>query len=228
MLKIEPTPFCQLHCPHCHHSNPNLNKKFTLKDNLTLNKLKQIIEPLKKKLIWVSLSHRGEPFLNSEILDCIEYLHENRISVSFPTNFSIKLNDEKIERLVKSGLDKLFVSLDGATEETYSKYRIGGNFNLILDNVKRLSETKKRLGVKKPKIVWKFIVFDHNRKEKEYVRENYMNFGFDSYEFPNDDGGKIMAKERIEGSRKRLNASVNCYWLAFNGNPLGWSIECML
>lgn len=46
----------------------------------------------------------------------------------------------------------MLISLDGACEETYLKYRIGGSFELVLQNVSKMAEAKRRLGAKRP--IW--------------------------------------------------------------------------
>lgn len=212
-LKIDPGPFCQLRCPYCSHADPNFNIQFQLEDNLSKEKLIKIIKPLKDKLVGVILSHRGEPFMNQSLIELIEYIHKKNIAVSLPTNFSVHLNNDKMERLAKSGLDALYVSLDGASNETYIKYRIGGNFKLILKNVKSLSEFKKKLGVSRPKVIWKFIIFDHNKNEIEIVKRNYKNYGFDSYEFVVDGHNQAKRKQNEKYKRKNRKRKKNCYWL---------------
>lgn len=210
VLKIDPSPFCQLNCPLCHHHEPTYNKSFESKDNLSLEKLGKIIDPIKKYLFWISLSHRGEPFMNPEIFQLIRYIHGKNIAVSFPTNFSIKLDDNQVEELVSSGLDRLFISLDGASAETNGKYRVGSDFKLILSNVKRLSQYRIEQRLSKPKMVWKFIVFKHNEHEIPIVKETYKRLGFDSYEFVYNRSGIAAKRKRRSASRKR--AHTNCYW----------------
>ena len=212
-IKIEPTAFCQLKCSQCAHSNPSFIKQFSREGDMNSTGLREILDPLKKKLLWVSLSHRGEPLLNKNLIEFIEIIHQFRIGVSFPTNFSVRMDDSAIARLGKSGLDKLYVSLDGASINTYVKYRKGGNFNLVLSNVKRLSEFKMANRLKRPKIVWKFIVFDHNVQEIEVVKKNYKMYGFDTYELVHDHGGDIIKQERNKEVRKRIQKRKGCYWL---------------
>lgn len=212
-LKVDPTPFCQLHCPLCFHSDPQFNKQFKLVENLSKENLKKIIEPIKERLFWVSLSHRGEPFLNPNLIDLIKYLHDNNIAVSFPTNFSVKMKDEQIEKLVSSGLDAIFISLDGASSETYLEYRVGGNFDLILQNVRKLQYYKQKLNSSRPRIVWKFIIFEHNKHEITNVKINYKALGFDSFEFVNNKEGKIELKRKEKRLNKRIKIRKNCYWL---------------
>ncbi|NVO11180.1 MAG: radical SAM protein [Bacteroidales bacterium] len=213
VLKIDPSPFCQLSCLHCNHNDSEYNKQFKFEENLSKDSLIKIIEPLKKSLIWISLSHRGEPFMNPQLLDLIEYIHKNNIAVSLPTNFSIKLNDNKIERIAKSGLDKLFISLDGASQKTYEKYRIGGDFELVLSNVKKLSNYKTEHNLSRPKIIWKFIIFDYNTHETNFVKKNYKLLGFDSYEFHYNNNGNITKEYRNKCVNNMIENKKNCFWL---------------
>lgn len=212
-LKLDPGPFCQLRCPACKHADPEFNKRFPPGENLSLDKLENIVGPIKKGLIGVSLSHRGEPFLNPHLIDLIEYLHKNNISVTVPTNFSIRFDRLDIFRLLKSGLDSLYVSLDGASPETYRQYRVGGNFYLVLENVRKLRECRNRLGLSRPRIIWKFIVFDHNRHEIRSVIGNYSSCGFDAYHFAHDLRGLVRKKEREMLAIDHLRKNKSCHWL---------------
>lgn len=221
-IKIEPTPLCQLRCKGCAQSGPDFKKQLNNSMHLSLEKVKKIIDPICDTIIGVSLSLTGEPLLNEDIISIIEYISSKNIGVSFPTNFSVKLSNEKIERLVKSGLDSITISLDGASEETYTKFRTGGNFNLITNNVKLISDTKKKLGFKRPRIIWKFIIFDYNRHEIEIVKNTYKSLGFDSYEFvPNfyDDLSKNVNKTYKNNMIKNKKP---CYWL-WNSMIVRWN-----
>ena len=64
--------------------------------------------------------------LHPKIIEMIEYAHQKRISTGLSSNLN-RLNAELAERLIRSGLSQLLVSLDGATQATYSRYRQGGN-----------------------------------------------------------------------------------------------------
>jgi len=211
-IKVEPSPICQLKCPGCLQSDPEYVKQFKNIELLTLKDLKKIINPISNKLIGVSLSDYGEPMLNKSLIPMIEYIHSKNIATTFPTNFSMKLSEDKIEQLAASGLDSIKISLDGASEETYIKYRINGNYNLVLKNVKLLSKAKKKRGLKRPKIIWKFVVFDHNRHEIEIVKNRYRSLGFDSYLFAYDGHGDSSAKIGRSYRRRVRKKRKPCYF----------------
>ncbi len=179
---------------------------------MDLDEFKRIIDPLATRLFGISLSLRGEPLLGKDILPMIEYAHSRRIAVSFPSNLSLSLSVEKQERLVRSGLDVIFVSLDGASEQTYSQYRVGGQFDLVLRNVKSLALTKKRLGLKRPRLIWKFVTFEHNKHELPTVVAKHREWGFDDYELDADFGAESARKARRDHNADLVTNKKGCYW----------------
>ena len=58
------------------------------------------------------------------------------------------------EAVVRSGLDTMIVSLDGVTQDVYEQYRVAGRLDRVLDNLRLLVETKRRLGVETPYLEW--------------------------------------------------------------------------
>ena len=141
----------------------------------------------------------------------LEYIHASRIAVSFPTNLSLHLRAEKIDRLVRSGVDAIYVSLDGASEETYSQYRTGGNFNLVLQNVKAICEAKRRIGTQRPRLVWKFVVFQHNKHELPIVARTHRELGFDGYELVSAHESRAT-RQALSEHNKHLIQKKPCYW----------------
>jgi radical SAM protein with 4Fe4S-binding SPASM domain len=117
------------------------------------------------------------------------------------------MSAKAVKELVTSGVDTLAVSLDGASDETYSKYRIGGKFDLVKSNVRRLQDTKTRLGSKRPRLIWKFVIFQHNKHEVDEVRRTYKDLGFDAYEMVQDNRGPSSREVKRKQKRK------TCFWL---------------
>jgi MoaA/NifB/PqqE/SkfB family radical SAM enzyme len=212
-LKIEPTPLCQMACSGCAHGDRDKKRAlFHNRQQLRLEDFKKILEPLKHTTLGISLSLRGEPLLGKELLSIVEYAHACGIAVSFPSNLSVKLSDEKLTRLVTSGLDALYVSLDGASAGTYSQYRIGGDFQRVVDNVRAIADVKLRLRQARPRLVWKFVVFEHNRHEIPLVEKRYRDMGFDSYELVQDytsAEAKLTAKQH---NSRLVTGRKPCYW----------------
>ena len=107
----------------------------------------------------------------------------------------------------------MYVSLDGASEETYKQYRVGGNFSLVLKNVKLLSNAKLKYGLKYPKLIWKFVIFNHNKHELNIVRKKYKKLGFDNYQFVLDNQSDTYRKSKQINKARLRKTLQGCFWL---------------
>lgn len=212
-LKVEPTPLCHMACSGCAHGDAELKRTLTHHaEHLGVEDFKKIIDPIARRVFGVSLSLRGEPLLGKELFSIAEYAHSKKIAVSFPSNLSVKLGAEKLTRLVTSGIDTVYVSLDGTSDATYAQYRVGGDFQLVLRNVKAIAEIKARLGQARPKLVWKFVVFEHNKHEVPSVSREYRRLGFDAFElvedYASDAGKRTLRNHNANLVRQRKG----CFW----------------
>jgi len=211
-LKVEPTPLCQLACPGCPHGASDFKKQIVHDKHLAPEEFRALLDPLADRVLGVSLSLRGEPLLARHLVALIRIAHERRVAVSFPTNFSVPFEEDELDDLVTSGLDAMFVSLDGATPETYGRYRVGGEFDLVCGNVRRIAAAKKRLRRRRPRLIWKFVVFDHNAHEVPRVKREYRSLGFDAYELVWNRLGPTArnADRRYKAGVRR--AKQGCFW----------------
>jgi len=174
---IDPTTsYCPLRCPGCSTGlRLGLRKPHMLEWEL----YKSLIDEIGDYLFDIELYNWGEPLLNKQTPEFIRYAKSKDIKVVVHTNLSVHLSDEYIRNLVRSGLDKLIASVDGATQETYEKYRRGGDLSLVRNNMERIQAEKRALGFKTPEIIWKFLVFKHNEHEMATARTTYKDWGAD-------------------------------------------------
>jgi radical SAM protein with 4Fe4S-binding SPASM domain len=54
------------------------------------------------------------------------------------------LSEENSEKIVRSGLSKLIISLDGLDQESYSAYRINGKVETVKDGIRNISIARRR------------------------------------------------------------------------------------
>lgn len=174
-LVIESTNICNLHCPLC-PTGQGLNGR--AKGKMSFINFKRIIEELGGYIYSLRLENWGEPLLNEEIFEMISYAKSKKIVTSFNTNFSV-LNEKNAERLILSGLDHIKISLDGVSQETYVKYRVGGDFNKIIDNIRLLVRKRAQLSKKNPFIEIQFIVMRHNEDEIDRISQLCAELGVD-------------------------------------------------
>jgi MoaA/NifB/PqqE/SkfB family radical SAM enzyme len=179
-LTIDPSSICNLGCVFC----PTGQKRGTRPGKiLSFDGFKKILDKLGPYLFHVDFCNWGEPLLNKELAKMISYAKRFNISTKVDTNLNVDLTDDEAKAIVNSGLDRLTVSIDGATHEVYEKYRRGGNLSKVLGNMRLLADKKIELGLQTPHIHWQFLVFKHNEHEIEEARRVYSKYGADSIGF---------------------------------------------
>jgi len=161
-VSMEPVGnMCQLKCPLCPVGARSLPQAGRL---MSLETFKAVLDKL-PFVRTIDLYKSGEPFLNPKLTAMIGYASARGIRVVVSTHFSFDRPAEFFEDIATSGLERLVISLDGASRESYSRYRVGGDYDLVMSNMQRLTATKTRLRSRKPEIVWQFLVNKFNEHE---------------------------------------------------------------
>lgn len=178
-VTIDPGNFCNLRCPGCHTGikHPEMIEPCFL----TLENFKTIFSQVKDHALSVALYNWGEPFLNKKLFDMVAFAEENKVGTTIHSNFN-HFTEKQAEDAIKSGLTHIYLSIDGATDENYKKYRVRGNLVRVLENLKIMLETRRRMNSRFPLITWKFLVFEHNKHEVEMARNMAMEYGVDDFE----------------------------------------------
>jgi len=182
-LIVDPSNACNLYCPGCVHSKtPEASNAFLWPSgNLSLQKFNRFIQKYGPYAFQVILCNNGEPFLNKLTPQFIKISREYLAETVSSTSLNVKKLD--VNQLVLSGLDFLTLSIDGATRETYSIFRKGGNFDLVIDNLERLISIKKEYDAYSPFLSWQFLVFEHNFHEIEKVKFLAKSIGVNELRF---------------------------------------------
>jgi MoaA/NifB/PqqE/SkfB family radical SAM enzyme len=179
-LTIDPTNACHLRCPLCPTGRRELDRP---PGHLSPALFQRLLEETAGTLFFIDFFNWGEPLLNPHTEELIAMAAAKGIVCAMSTNLSLPLTDARIHRLITSGLHEIIVSLDGATAETYTQYRKGGDFDLVCANVRKIVAEKRRLGVTSPLITWQFLVFHHNEHEQQLAREMAQEMGVDRIAF---------------------------------------------
>jgi MoaA/NifB/PqqE/SkfB family radical SAM enzyme len=178
-IRLEASSFCQLRCPSCPTTSraihPAVGSGF-----LRLEDFRRLLDQ-NPQLNRVELSNYGEIFLNPQLPSLLELAHERGVAL-YAAN-GVNLNTAKpevLEALVKYRLRKLTCSIDGASQETYSIYRVRGNFATVIANIRMINEFKRQYRLRFPLLRWQFVVFGHNEHElplaRAMARELSMDF----------------------------------------------------
>ncbi len=178
-LSVEPATLCNLSCPECPVGNGTLKRESGVMDWQLFT---QLTDQTARHLNHLILYFQGEPFLAPHLFDMVRYAKKKNIYVSTSTNGHF-FTPEIIREILNSGLDRLIVSLDGASQETYEKYRRGGDFDRVVNGIRMLVKERNGRGYRKPLIIVQFIYFRHNLHEKEKIRTLVRETGADKLEY---------------------------------------------
>jgi len=178
-ISLEPTTSCNLRCPEC----PSGLRSFTRPTGMLNETLyRHIIDQLHSKLLYLIFYFQGEPYLHKQFLEMVSYASKKGIYTATSTNAHY-LDDDTARKTVESGLDRLIVSIDGTTQETYSAYRIGGKLDKVLEGTRNVVKWKKELKSKTPHIMFQFLVVRPNEHQLEDVKALAKDLGVDEVVF---------------------------------------------
>jgi radical SAM protein with 4Fe4S-binding SPASM domain len=178
-LSVEPVTRCNLSCPECPVGNHTLNRP---SGEMAPELFRKILDPAAPKLMHLILYFQGEPFLSPHLFELIGYAKQRSLYVSTSTNGHY-LDEKNIRKLLTSGLDRLIISLDGASQESYEKYRVGGDFQKVKKGIQELVQRKEKGHFRKPLIIIQFLMFRHNLHEREQMKYLARELGVDRLEF---------------------------------------------
>ncbi|HEY9809422.1 MAG TPA: radical SAM protein [Halomicronema sp.] len=169
-LRLEASTHCQLKCPAC-ETTQGITKEKLGSGFLKLEDFKKIVDE-NPWLAHIELSNWGEIFLNPDIVGIMEYAYQK--SVALTASNGANLNTVKpavLEAIVKYKFRHINCSIDGASQEIYQMYRVNGNFDRVIENVKTINHYKKEYGTEFPFLNWQFVIFGHNEHELEKAQE---------------------------------------------------------
>ena len=163
---IEPTSLCNLQCPEC---PTGIGEILREKTNIDHDLYIKILDQIKNHASYLMLYLQGEPFLSSKIFEMLQLANTYKIYSCISTNGHF-LTDQNARKTVESGLDRIIISLDGATPDVYRIYRKRGSFHEVVAGIRRLVETKEKMHSQTPYIILQFIVFKHNQHQIEEIK----------------------------------------------------------
>jgi radical SAM protein with 4Fe4S-binding SPASM domain len=168
-IGAELTNNCNLHCPECSSGSNLMTRKRGFMEPGLFGK---VITELGPYLFSINLYFQGEPMMHPLFFSFVENSRKLNSIVSTNGHF---LSVENSEKIVKSGLSKLIVSLDGMDQDTYSSYRINGNIATVLDGLKNVVEAKSRYN-SPLNIEIQFIVNSFNESQIPEIRKLARKF----------------------------------------------------
>lgn len=231
-LSIEPTTACNLGCPEC----PSGLKQFTRPTGkLDLNLHDRMLDEVSKSVFYINYYFQGEPFLHPDFLKLIKAAKTRKIYTATSTNAHF-ITANTAKEIVDSGLDRLIISIDGLTQETYENYRVNGQLDKVIEGTKHMIEAKKNARSKTPHLIFQFLAVKPNEHEIPAVFKLGKEMGIDEvriksaqlYDYVN--GNPLMPenekyaryKKQSDGTYKLKYKTGNHCWRMWSSSVFTW------
>ncbi len=231
-ISLEPTTSCNLRCPEC----PSGLRSFTRPTGMLTQEIYQkVIDELAPSLTYLIFYFQGEPYLNPKFLEQVKYASQKRIYTATSTNAHY-LDDKQAKATVESGLDRLIISIDGTSQETYEQYRIGGKLEKVIEGTRNVIKWKKALKSTTPHVVFQYLVVKPNEHQLEEVKTLAKDLGVDEVAFKTaqiydyENGSDLIPtieqyaryKQLPNGKWKIKNKLVNHCWKMWHSCVITW------
>ena len=232
-ISFEPTTSCNLRCPECPSGLRDFSRPTGM---LKKDFFRQTIDDIYKDILYLIFYFQGEPYLNKDFLEMVKYASSKGIYTATSTNAHY-LTDEVARKTVESGLDRLIISIDGATQEVYKQYRRGGNIEKVIQGARNIVKWKKELKSKTPFVFFQFLVVKPNEHQVEDIKKLAVEVGVDEvrfktaqiYDYENDPNQLIPVNEKFsrykknkEGKHESKNKLLNHCWKLWQANVITW------
>jgi len=178
-ITVDGCSICQLKCPQCPVSQMGYQNTIG-KGYLKYIDFCKLISR-NPDIKHIEFDNFGELFLNPDLpaIMTASYLRNIMLSCAGGVNFNT-VSNHLLKSLVKTRFQYLNISIDGASQETYGEYRVGGNYAQVIHNIECINHYKREFKTPYPKLQWQFIVFGHNeheiRKAKQTAESLNMRF----------------------------------------------------
>ena len=191
---------------------------------MPLSIFERVLEQVQANAHTMQFYFQGEPLLNKQLTEMIAMAHQVGLYTIVSTNAQA-LNRSMAEALVKSGLNRIIVSIDGFSEESYAAYRVGGSLHKALEGLQHLTNAKAEYH-SRIRIELQVLRLRSNEHEWGWIKKNYKKLGathlvFKTAQLYNFEHGHPLmpTNERYSRYRKTVDGS----YVHKNHSPLALS-----
>jgi MoaA/NifB/PqqE/SkfB family radical SAM enzyme len=170
-LFIECTAACNISCDQACCAPETGITRTRRAGMLDFELFRRVVDETGPTLVRIDFFNYGESFLHKRAIEMCEYIKSRYPHIYLYTSTNgLAFTPEQARRLARSGIDEVTFSIDGASQQTYERYRRRGDFNRAIANLAAMMDEKRRLGLDVPFVNWRYILFVHNDSDEEMDR----------------------------------------------------------
>ena len=179
-VSVEPAAVCQLRCPACPVGMSHQPSAVSRQPFMSMDLFRMVLGEVKNYAHTMQFYFQGEPLLNKDVPQMIYEAHEEGLYTIVSTNAQA-MTPELAEDLLKAGLNKIIVSMDGLTQATYGAYRIGGDIEKTKAALRYLREAKQKFHIScfRFQIELQCLRLKTNEQEWQELKRTYKALGAD-------------------------------------------------
>src|ERR1700704_2643408 len=167
-MYIECTAACNISCTQACCAPETGITRTRQAGMLDFDLFRRVLDEAGPSLVRVDFFNYGEAFLHKRAVEMCEYIKANFPHIYLYTSTNgLALSEAQARRLVHSGIDEVTFSIDGATPESYVKYRQRGRFDVAIATLRAMADEKRSSGRDLPFLNWRYILFVWNDTEGE-------------------------------------------------------------
>lgn len=167
-MYIECTAACNISCTEACCAPETGITRTRQAGMLDFDVFRRVVDEVGPSIGRIDFFNYGEAFLHKRAIDMCEYIKSRYPHIYLYTSTNgLALSEAQARRLVHSGIDEVTFSVDGATQESYEKYRQRGVLKVALANLEAMADEKRRAGRDLPFLNWRYILFAWNDSEEE-------------------------------------------------------------
>ena len=167
-LYIECTAACNISCHQACCAPETGITRTRQAGMLDFDLFRRVVDEVGASLVRIDFFNYGEAFLHKRAVEMCEYIKTRFPGIYLYTSTNgLALTEEQARRLVHSGIDEVTFSIDGATPESYVKYRQRGRFDLAIATLGAMADEKQRARSDVPFLNWRYILFRWNDSDAE-------------------------------------------------------------
>jgi MoaA/NifB/PqqE/SkfB family radical SAM enzyme len=135
---------------------------------LDFDLFRRVVDEVGPTLGRIDFFNYGEAFLHKRAIEMCEYIKGRFPHIYLYTSTNgLAFSEVQARRLVRSGIDEVTFSIDGATPESYARYRQRGRFEVAMANLRSMVDEKRLSGQDIPFLNWRYILFTWNDSDAE-------------------------------------------------------------
>ena len=167
-MYIECTAACNISCTQACCAPETGITRTRQAGMLDVDLFRRVIDEAGPSLVRVDFFNYGEAFLHKRAVEMCEYIKSRFPHIYLYTSTNgLALSEAQARRLVHSGIDEVTFSIDGATPESYVKYRQRGKFDVAIATLRAMADEKQKSGRDLPFLNWRYILFVWNDGDGE-------------------------------------------------------------